>query len=467
MDDLETYVSGGHQVVLFHDTLTPYADKGAVKLTDRLRSYFGMDRYHMQTTAEAQDTDAKTSSSNPKITDADSSYVKYTSEDSDKYFMTNLSYKARDDESRYGSWNSDVRIGTSAYLTDVAYTDSFNLGDDSDKAFYAMPYKYAQLKYSDQTVHIQDAKFDIDTFHGRYGTNKASQNNQGLVTTFPFTIASELNIGPTHGQSYAVDLEDDDMTVWYSLAGGDSGPTVSSMFAASPRDAMDNYFLYSYKNVFYCGAGHGDILGIHKNNNDERYLFINIMCNSVRLSVAQPKINVFDYDDTESKENNDIIKKDGNNGYVMKIREDDSYPEFNFKVSTDTETTLSNVKIFYDLDYKDGNTDNAYVKNDKHILIADWDSSQVVKGQNKHVFRYDANLEKLADADGKQIAETYVDADGKTVKVAATTLKLLPEYFAPYNNEYTYIVIQATDSKGQVVYQRIKIKAVPHLFDLT
>ena len=110
--------------------------------------------------------------------------------------MTNLSYKARDDESRYGSWNSDVRIGTSAYLTDVAYTDSFNLGDDSDKAFYAMPYKYAQLKYSDQTVHIQDAKFDIDTFHGRYGTNKASQNNQGLVTTFPFTIASELNIGP-------------------------------------------------------------------------------------------------------------------------------------------------------------------------------------------------------------------------------------------------------------------------------
>ena len=151
----------------------------------------------------------------------------------------------------------------------------------------------------------------------------------------------------------------------------------------------------------------------------------------------------------------------------MKIQEDDSYPEFNFKVSTDTETTLSNVKIFYDLDYKDGNTDNAYVKNDKHILIADWDSSQVVKGQNKHVFRYDANLEKLADADEKQIAETYVDVDGKTVKVAATALKLLPEYFAPYNNEYTYIVIQATDSKGQVVYQRIKIKAVPHLFDLT
>lgn len=468
LDDLETYVSGGHQVVLFHDTLTPYADAGAVKLTDRLRSYFGMDRYHMQTTAEAADTNAKTSSSNPKITDADSSYVKYISEDEDKYFMTNLSFKARTDETRYGSWNSDIKISTSGYLTDVAYTDSFNLGDDSDKAFYAMPYKYAQLKYSDQTVHIQDAKFDIDTFHGRYGTNKASQNNQGLVTTFPFTIASELYIGPTHGQSYAVDLEDDNMTVWYSLAGGDSGPTVSSMFAASPRDAMDNYFLYSYKNVFYCGAGHGDILGIHKNNNDERYLFINIMCNSVRLSVAQPKISIFDYDATETKEKNEIIKKDGNNGYVMKVDEDQTYPEFNFKVSTDSETTLSSVKIFYDLDYKDGNTSNAYTADPaKHVLIADWNSAQVTKSQNKHVFRYDANLEKLIDTTGHQIAETYEDENGNTTSVAATKLKLLPEYFAPYNNEYTYIVIEATDSKGQKVYQRIKIKAKPHLFNLT
>lgn len=468
LDDLEAYVSGGHQVVLFHDTLTPYADAGAVKLTDRLRSYFGMDRYHMQTTAEAADTNAKTSSSNPKITDADSSYVKYTSEDEDKYFMTNLSFKARTDETRYGSWNSDIKISTSGYLTDVAYTDSFNLGDDSDKAFYAMPYKYAQLKYSDQTVHIQDAKFDIDTFHGRYGTNKASQNNQGLVTTFPFTIASELYIGPTHGQSYAVDLEDDNMTVWYSLAGGDSGPTVSSMFAASPRDAMDNYFLYSYKNVFYCGAGHGDILGIHKNNNDERYLFINIMCNSVRLSVAQPKISIFDYDATETQEKNEIIKKDGNNGYVMKVDEDQTYPEFNFKVSTDSETTLASVKIFYDLDYKDGNTSNAYTADPtKHVLIADWNSAQVSKSQNKHVFRYDRDLKKLADKTGHEIAETYLDESGNTVSVAATTLKLLPEYFAPYNNEYTYIVIEATDSKGQKVYQRIKIKAKPHLFNLT
>ena len=259
------------------------------------------------------------------------------------------------------------------------------------------------------------------------------------------------------------------MTVWYSLAGGDSSKECSSMLAASPRDAMNNYFLYSYKNVFYCGAGHSDILGAGKDNNDERYLFINILCNSVRQSLDQPNIKVFDYDSTETKENNTIIKKDSSNGYVMKIKEDETYPEFNFKITTDSSTSLSNVKIFYDLDYKDGNTDSAYGdgKNKNHILIADWNSQQVVAGQNKHVFRYNPNLKKLANASGGQIEEEYVDEKGQTVKVAATTLKLLPEYFAPYNNEYTYIVIQATDAKGQVVYQRIKIKAVPHLFDLT
>lgn len=467
LDDLEQYIQNQNQVVLFHDTLTYYNDNGAAKLTDRLRPYFGMDRYHMQTAS-----DPENSFSNPVITDADSSYVKYTSTDSDRYFMTNLSYKPKTDDTRYASWTTDMGYGqwnNPGYLTDVAYTDTFNVANESMGNMYAMPYKYAELYYSDTTVKCQDTQFDMDQFatNGQYGTNKVSQNNQGLVTTFPFTIAKELNVGPTHGQAYALDLEDDDMTVWYSLAAGNSNKAGSSMYAASPRDAMDNYFLYSYKNVFYCGAGHSDITGVHKDNNDERYLFINILCNSVRLSMNQPRINVFDFDKGQTNETNNIVKPDGNNGYIMKVSEDMTYPEFNLKVITDTGATLSGVKIYYDLDYKEGNTDDAYMNNDKHILIANWDSRHIVSGQNKCVFRYDASLEKLADASGHQIEETYIDENGNEVRVAATALKLKPEYFAPYNNEYTYIVIEATDSEGNKVYQRIKLKMIPHLFDLT
>lgn len=539
LDDLEIYVQRGNQVVLFHDTLTPYTEgtAGAVKLTARLRSYFGMDRNHMLTTVEAEQkknaedaaatkaeqyadangltpaekadliAQAKTyaykhTNSHPEISSSDSNYVKYVSSDPDKYFMTNLSYMTDKDKDgntydKYKNWISDlsasgVKFETGAYLTDVAYTDSFNVGIESNDG-RSMPYKYAVLNYSAQTVHIQDSDFDFNTVGG-YGTNKASQNNVGFVTTFPYTIASEINIGPTHGQAYAVDLEDDDMTVWYSLAPGgnttnnNSKKETASIFAASPRDAMDNYFLYSYKNVFYCGAGHSDILGYLKDNNDERYLFINVICNSVRQTLDQPRINIYDY----GTEKNETIKKGDDGYYVTSVDSDTTYPDFSMRVTLDKEATIQNVKIFYDLDYNTNQT-NEYTRDNKHILVANWNASNVPTGTIRDVFRYDSDLIKKAklDGDGNPIpvkdtsGNPMKDANGngiyeyvteKEMKLDGTTgtedkvvtmLKLDPSYFEPYNNEYTYLVIRVTDNANNVTYQRIKIKLKPHLFDLT
>ena len=258
-------------------------------------------------------------------------------------------------------------------------------------------------------------------------------------------------------------IENDDMTVWYSLAGGNNTKDGSSIYAASPRDGMDNYFIYTYKNVNYCGAGHSKVTGVGKDNNDERYLYINIICNSVRNSVKQPTIYVYDY----GKETNNIIKRDVNDDYYTKVEENTSYPEFSFKVTVDQDATLKQVRIYYDLDYSETNRDSSYVADKNHVLIADWNSTQVKEGIIKDVFRYDSSLEKLLNKDGGQIAEKYVDSDGKEVTVAATKLKLQPSYFENYNNEYTYIVIEATDSEGNKVYQRIKVMLKDYLFDLT
>lgn len=520
LDDLENYIKNGHQVVLFHDTLTAYVDAGASKLTARLRSYFGMDRYHKmlteteknekqtaETTATAlanqKITEAEANgmkltesdkddiiksvlesaysknASNPKISSTDSSYVKYSSyneADSDKYFMTSLSTRPRNDKNRYSYWASDVGVSSSSYLTSVAYTDSFNVGADGMEQQYAMPYKYADLDYQLSTVNVTDAKFDLfQQFGSKYGTNKASQNNKGCITSFPFTIASELNIAPTHGQVYAADLEDDNMTVWYSLAGGDSEKPGSSLYAASPRDAMDNYFLYSYGNVFYCGAGHADVLGLSKDNNDERYLFINILCNSVRQSVKGPKLNIYDY----GTDSNIVIKKEAS-GYSTTVEDANGYPEFSFKADLDTKAVIQSVKIFYDLDYLTTQSDKY---NDKdtanHILIASWNVNNVKSGVRKDVYRYDSTLIPFAvemdgngqpkyDANGEYIYQTEKYMDGDTEKTSIIRkLKLQPSYFAPYNNEYTYIVIEVTDTNGKSISQRIKIKLKPYLFDLT
>ena len=472
LDDLENYVKDGHQLVLFHDTMSPQYDKGAVKLTARLRSYFGMDRYHMLSSVETESSVKY--NSNPAISGTDSEYVKYTSMDENKYFMTNLSFKARNDETRYGSWVSDTGSFAGQYLTRVAYTDVQNIADNAVKQSYAMPYRYATVNYADQTAYIQDTTFDFGSRGSGFGTNRASQNNAGLVTTFPFTISKELNIGPTHAQAYAVDLEDDDMTVWYSLAAAYNSKDGSSMFAASPRDAMDNYFLYSYKNIFYCGAGHSDITGIRKDNNDERYLFINIICNSVRLSVNQPRINIYDY----KTEENEIIKRKEDGSYETKVDEDTAYPEFSMKVTLDTSAKISKVRIYYDLDYLT-NSSNEYTEDSNHIMVANWNVSNVQSGKRRDIWRYDSDLiplrakmengQPVENSDGSYVWETekYTDADGKESDQVMTRLKLQPSYFAPYNNEYTYLVIQVTDDAGNTVYQRIKIKLKPHLFDLT
>ena len=105
--DLKSYIEDDGQLLLFHDTLTKFSDKGTSTLTATLRSYFGMDRYHFN---------------DPVTTDASQNYVKYTTtQDSDKYFMTNLS--TTKDESRYTSWLSDMKkvFGStpSKYLTSV------------------------------------------------------------------------------------------------------------------------------------------------------------------------------------------------------------------------------------------------------------------------------------------------------------------------------------------------------------
>lgn len=448
--DLEDYVANNGNVLLFHDTLTKFNGEGATNLTARLRAYFGMDRYHMTMASSASE---------------DTYYVPYTTtQDSNKYFMTNLSTKTTSD--KYSSWLTDMKSIFSAtpsyYLSSVAYTDMVSISSNRNTNQYAMPYKYAELSWSIAGFWYNAASFSAKD-NTKYGTDKASQNNVGIVTMFPFTLSSELNISGTHSQAYAVDLENDKMTVWYSLAGGTNTKEGSSMYAASPRDGMDNYFIYTYGNVNYCGAGHSKVTGVGKDNNDERMLYINIICNSVRQSVKQPAIYVYDY---EKDTVGDKIKLSSSNEYYTTVDEPDEYPEFSFKVVVDAAASLQNVRIYYDLDYSATNQDNAYVADDKHKLIADWNSSHVKAGVIKDVFRYDASLKPLI-INNAQVQETYVDADGNEKSTVATMLKLQPSYFEPYNNEYTYIVIEATDNQGNTVYQRIKVKLKDVLFNLT
>ena len=375
--DLKDYIDPekyNGNMLLFHGVLSPYVDSGAASFTATLREYFGMDK------------NRGLSNDNPK---AGEYYVNYTSSDPDRYFMTNLSFKPITENGRFGTWSKDLfedlsfgsyaySLRPTKYLTKVAYTDAVNLSFSNPGI---SQYKYAVSDYTTISQYSRSSNADYMTnlkaekSGMNFGTDKASQNNVGIVTQYPFTLSDELNISPTHPQEYALELDNSQMTVWYSLAGGtneakqhgNSGYySNSSLYAASRNDGGDNYFIYSFGNVNYCGAGHAKVTGVGVDNNDERRLYINIIVNSVRKSVKQPGINVYDYKTNNKK------SKDGTN-YLIEVKNDDDWPEFSFNATVDTssdpENKLERVRIYYDLDFltATGNKD-AYVNDKYHIL---------------------------------------------------------------------------------------------------
>lgn len=462
--DLVNYTKDGGNLLMFHDTFTRFSDAGSANLTDALRPYVGMDKNH-------QVVDTSKMSANTK-------YLPYkTAEnyDEDKYFIMNLSYKdtpvASRDTAWYEAWSQDIAQSVSPYfpqpskyLTSVAYTDSVLAADKSINNI-ASPYRYAELSwsYAAHWANQSDSDARADKSKG-YGTDRATRNNQGLVTMYPFSLSEKIYVSGTHAQSYALDLEDDSTTVWYSLAGGYNKQEGSSMYAASPNDGMDNYFIYSYKNVYYCGAGHSKVTGVGKNNNDERKLYINIICNSVRPSANQPSIHIYDY---EKDTYGDKVKQQGGS-YYMTVDSTDEYPEFSFKVNTDNDAALKTVRLFFDLDYTDTNRTNVYSADQYHVLIGQWNAPDVKSGVRFDVGRYIAGLLALTNADGTAVMDIVgYNADGSPITRQATRLRLRPEYFDPYNGEYTYLVIEAEDTNGNKVYQRIKIRLKDYLFNLT
>lgn len=342
------------------------------------------------------------------------------------------------------------------YNSPAGLTDSYMMYNTGQNL--TVPYLYVDYIY--QNAINWDMGYELKS--GGYGPNGASQVNQGIVTQYPFKISTELRISTTHSQTYALDMEDEEVAVWYTLsAGTKTTKRGASLYAASPHDGMDNYYLYSKGTVFYCGAGHSVVTGPLRDNNDERRLFINVIVNSVRNAGSKPKITLHEKDTngevvTEDKKDGNLFV-DGEGEYYYTVNEKDEIPEFDFKVKVDPKAELEEVYVFYDLDYgvadAAGNVSysDAYTANDPdHILIAQYNTT---------------DSETLKSKELAKLREYIVDAESG-VASGHQNLQLKEEYFEPYGM-YTYIVIQATDSMDRTSYKRLKIKLIPKLWDLT
>jgi hypothetical protein len=119
--------------------------------------------------------------------------------------------------------------------------------------------------------------------------------NDGIMANYPFRILDttdikdfydytyaerKLTVATTHYQYYQLDLNNEDVVVWYTLTGG-SGRN-------DYHDPANYYYTYSIGNITYSGTGHSNLT--NANSYDERRLFVNTIVKAIRGANFAPEL---------------------------------------------------------------------------------------------------------------------------------------------------------------------------------
>lgn len=504
IDALKTYINNDGRVLLFYDTITiNNAETGkpnAELLTKELRDTFGQD-------------------ARPE------SELVVGGTAANEYYISKLA------SSGTSNLPNTNRPFVDEAITNRSMLYKHDKGAKNDYYMNSLMYKYASyIFYPENENNKYQAYHQIGKEQLKNSiTDRASRNNVGILTMYPFALGENLNITSTNPQAFNLDLEDEDMTVYYTLAGGTGAlkaadgkqypqSTNSSLFAATPNDGGDNYFIYQYKNVTYCGAGNTVVTGLGTDNNDERKLFINVIVNSLRKSAIGTQVKLYDPLKTDPNTGNVTnpmsnakLRPTGTGVYELEAKSMNDSPEFSFYIKTDKNVTISRVTAYYDLDLL-GSNGEAIALDKSHAYDTDTfaDAATNVKHQDssgnalrEHVLIYDtgvslANL-RAEDKDlnkkqrnvnlgiVKDITKntdgtyssynaglqgvTYGESSNGSYYAAGCNLDLKEDYFKPYDGAFTYITVrvETKDSKGRdlaPIYRRIKVVLPYDLFDL-
>lgn len=119
-----------------------------------------------------------------------------------------------------------------------------------------------------------------------YFTNSATKVNEGQITSYPYKIPDKIDIATTHTQWNELNMEDDEIVVWFALSDDKKG---NGPYSSSPNDVRNNYYLYSKGNIMYTGLGHS---GFDEGKVDEIKLFINAMIAAYKAGISAPEIEI-------------------------------------------------------------------------------------------------------------------------------------------------------------------------------
>lgn len=227
-------------------------------------------------------------------------------------------------KNRYSSWPSGFLATQDDDVSEEAFKNNEKKLTD---AGYSVAYKPESIRDNrtqyNENVHIPrtitaNTEGFSDYLLKRFGSGKdkmydaktqnVSQINRGTITSYPYDINAAggdeyMNVSDTHAQYNQLNLNSDDIVVWYTVenAKGES--------FYRKHDAGNNYYLYSCRNIYYTGAGHSNQT---PPTAFEAKLFINTMIAAYRAGGSLPKA-YFTASQKSRKQVNSYVVSSGDN----------------------------------------------------------------------------------------------------------------------------------------------------------
>jgi hypothetical protein len=143
-------------------------------------------------------------------------------------------------------------------------------------------------------------------------TTSVSQVNKGQITTYPYNVntaafggtdgtitgygGSYMKIGKTHEQYFQINMNTDDIVVWYCLSNG-TADDMYDWYGDVPNDCINAYYIYNKGNVTYSGVGHSSDASLYGPGASQEYvneakLFVNTMIAAYQSALQAPSVAI-------------------------------------------------------------------------------------------------------------------------------------------------------------------------------
>lgn len=264
-------------------------------------------------------------------------------------------------------------IDKDAYEADLALyeakketiKDSKDSTDNPEKQGYSA-YGVKQLAKTNQKL-VSNGKVLTNSYATT--TTETAALNYGQINAYPYAISELVTIPPAHAQPYELEIQrkvadvtTDDLTVWYALTDDAEDDNIySSDFG---MNASSDYFIYSNRNITYCGFGQSTWT-----SDEQVKLFINTLVlaysnsglpkitvtNEERLKISNIEYYVYSYDDlketTDADGNTTVQVADASDTYIEFVPSSPNSTDTNKDVYVkavlaDTSTGIHNVEIY-------------------------------------------------------------------------------------------------------------------------